>query len=361
MRFERLSVDGLRCLRNVSIQPGPGLNVFVGANGAGKTSLLEAMYLLSYGRSFRSGSRDVLRQRGADELRVYGEICHADDHLSRLGLGRGEGGWRIRVDGVTGERISDLIRHCAVVCFEPGSHALVSGAADTRRRFLDWGVFHVEHCFLDAWRRYRRALRQRNALLRTSTSDPASFMSWEREMGVAARAVHDHRQAYLTRLEPQLQTLCERMIPELGALSLRYRAGWDTTTNLADTLAEQRDRDRMRGYTTLGIHRADWRTMFSEAPQREYLSRGQEKLVALACLMAQAHLYADFAGQWPVICLDDLASELDAAHQQLVLRELVSASAQVMITGTAIALPTQEVDTRMFHVEHGQVLSAKSG
>jgi len=360
VRFDRLDVDGLRCLRNVSIRPGPGLNVFVGANGAGKTSLLEAAYLLSYGRSFRSGSREVLRQRGAEQLQVYGEIRHADDHVRRLGLGRGDAGWRIRVDGESGDRVSDLIRHCAVVCFEPGSHALISGAADTRRRFLDWGVFHVEHRFLAAWQRYRRALRQRNAMLRAGTNDRAQFESWEHEMGQAAQVVDAHRTAYLKRLEPQLQTLCERMIPELGTTSMRYRAGWDATTGLAQALAAQRDRDRARGYTTLGIHRADWRVTFSEAPQREYLSRGQEKLVALACLLAQAHLHVATAGEWPVICLDDLASELDEAHQELVLQELVLASAQVLITGTTLALPASLSGACVFHVEHGDIVPGQS-
>lgn len=359
MRFERLTVDGLRCLHEVSIAPIAGVNVFVGANGAGKTSLLEAVYLLSYGRSFRSGPRDVLRQRGAQMLQVYGEIRHADDHVSRLGLGRGNDGWRIRVDGRAGDRVSDLVRHCAVVCFDPGSHALVSGAAETRRRFLDWGVFHVEHAFLDAWRRYRRALRQRNALLRADGFDVSQFCAWEAEMGESAVIVDAMRRDYLSRLEPIMQTLCARIIPELGAMAIRYRAGWDVSGDLARDLAGQRERDRHRGHTTLGIHRADWRVMFAAAPQREYLSRGQEKLIALVCLLAQAHLFADVCGQWPVICLDDLASELDADHQRLVLEEVMRGPAQVFLTGTQMLPAMTAGDTAMFHVEHGSVTQAR--
>src|SRR5699024_6253138 len=109
------------------------------------------------------------------------------------------------------------------------------------------------------------------------------------------------------------------LLPELGDFSLSYRAGWDTSQSLAETLRANRVRDRARGHTTLGIHRGDWRAVFSEAPQREHFSRGQEKLCALACVLAQAKVYADDKGEWPVVCLDDLASELDVAHQQAVV------------------------------------------
>ncbi|HEX7340986.1 MAG TPA: DNA replication/repair protein RecF [Rhodanobacteraceae bacterium] len=356
MRFEALRVVNVRCLVDVSIKPAPGLNVFVGDNGAGKTSLLEAISLLSRGRSFRRGARDALMRRDADHLQVYGEIRDASGRLCRLGLGRQAGAWDIRLDGNPIERISDLLRHCAVVSFDPESHALISGAAEERRRFLDWGVFHVEHTFLDAWQRYQRALRQRNTLLRgIKCADARLFAPWEEEMTVTAQVVDRARQRYLSLLEPHLRDVCGRTLPELGQAMLVYRQGWNHATSLAECLVAQRERDFARGFTSAGIHRADWRLAFAGAPQREFLSRGQEKLCALACLLAQARVYADSNDEWPIFCLDDLGSELDGTHLADVVAQLHAAGAQAFITGTEASAVFSSTNNGMFHVEHGVV------
>jgi DNA replication and repair protein RecF len=243
-----------------------------------------------------------------------------------------------------------------VVCFEPGSHALIAGAAEERRRYLDWGVFHVEHAFLDNWRRYQRALKQRNALLRSATVSDELYRPWEVELSQAAQAIEALRQDYLQQLEPLLSASTAGLLPELGEVGLRYKRGWPDGVDLADALQEQRPRDRIRGHTTFGVHRADWSIGFTHAPLREHLSRGQEKLTALACLLAQAALFARDRGEWPVVCLDDLASELDQAHQQAVVTELEAAGAQVLLTGTDLPTPLKAVPHRLFHVEQGNVV-----
>lgn len=354
MRIERLRILGLRCLKNAELDLSPYINVFVGANGAGKTSVLEAAYLLSHARSFRSGAKDALLQRGASQLSVFAELRHADGRTRRIGLGRGGARWEARVDGVE-VAIGQLVRECAVVCFEPGAHALIAGAAEERRRYLDWGVFHVEHSFLEVWRRYQRALKQRNSLLRSGSSSDELFVPWEVELAQAAHLIDGCRQEYLDRLRPLLTSCIASLVPELGEVNLRYRRGWPDEVDLAQTLDEQRSRDRTRGHTTLGAHRADWGIVFEHAPLREHLSRGQEKLTALACMLAQAQLYADGCGEWPVVCLDDLASELDVSHQAAVVTQLRAAGAQVLLTGTEIPQALQEGASRLFHVEQGQL------
>jgi DNA replication and repair protein RecF len=355
MRFERLRIQGLRCLTDVSVELGQGIHVFVGPNGAGKTSVLEAAYLLSHGRSFRSGAREALLQRGGSSLSVFAEARGEGELLRRLGLGREGSRWEARLDGVD-VALGVLVQACAVVCFEPGSHALIAGAAEERRRFLDWGVFHVEHTFLGAWRRYQRALKQRNALLRTGAAGPDElYAPWERELGEMGAAIDAYRLAYLDRLSPALAASAGFLLPELGSVTLRYRRGWTEESDLAQVLAEQRGRDLARGHTTVGAHRADWSLAFEHAPLREHLSRGQEKLTALSCLLAQAEYHAERRGEWPIVCLDDLASELDLAHQTAVVDRLVAAGAQVLATGTECPLPLQSRPHRMFHVEQGQI------
>lgn len=355
MKFESLRIAGLRCLDGVAITPAAGISVFVGANGAGKTSVLEAAYLLSHGRSFRSGSRDVLLKRGSSALSVFAEVGSADGRTRRLGLGREGGRWQARVDGDP-VSLGGLVQECAVVCFEPGSHDLIAGASEERRQFLDWGLFHVEHAFVQQWRRYQRALKQRNALLRSGGPlDPGLIEPWESELATAGESLSAFRQGYLARLVPHIQAFTGAMLPELGEFTLRYKAGWDETSDLAMTLRDRRGRDLARGHTTAGPHRADFSVAFDMAPMREHLSRGQEKLCALACLLGQAALHADMRGEWPVICLDDLASELDRTHQEWVVEQLLGRDVQVLVTGTEVPHALTGQPVTVFHVEQGAV------
>ena len=359
MKLERLRIQGLRCLTDVELDLSDGLHVLVGPNGAGKTSVLEAAFLLSHGRSFRSGAREALLQRGENTLSVFGEWRHADGHAIRLGLGRTGSRWEARIDGEKAS-LGQLVHECAVVCFEPGSHALIAGAADERRRYLDWGVFHVEHEFLATWRRYQRALKQRNTLLRSQPDAGSSlFLPWEAELAHTAVRIDAWRRRYLDDLLPHLQSQAQRLLPELGSLECRYRRGWSDERDLGEQLAEQRGKDLARGHTTVGVHRADWSLGFEHAPLREHLSRGQEKLTALSCLLAQAGLHAERRGEWPLMCLDDLASELDQAHQEAVLAQLQASGAQVLVSGTELPAPMASLPVHVFHVEHGCMSRAR--
>ena len=355
MRLDRLRIQNLRCLREVDLALTQGINVFVGANGAGKTSVLEAVFLLSHARSFRNGARETLLARAAARLSVFAELRRSGDRLMRLGLGREASRWEARLEGESAS-LGELIAQCAVTCFEPGSHALIAGSAEERRRFLDWGVFHVEHTFLDVWRRYQRALKQRNSLLRKGVvPGSALYDPWEIELSTLAGWLDEQRNVYLERLRPHLSTCVTALLPELGSPDLRYRRGWADDKVLRVQLEAQRGRDLARGHTSLGAHRADWSLAFEHAPQREHLSRGQEKLAALGCMLAQARLYADLHGDWPIICLDDLASELDEDHQAAVIAQLAESAAQVLVTGTALPTPLHGFPHRVFHVEQGQV------
>lgn len=355
MHLNELRIRDLRVIRDQAIQLGSGWNVFVGANGAGKTSVLESAFLLSHGRSFRRGARDTLSRLGSEGYSVFGRLQLESGRERRLGIARVGGKLETRVDGeVVG--ISGLVQACAVACFEPGSHELIGGAAEERRRYLDWGVFHVEQEFLLDWRRYQRALRQRNSALRSAVGD-GDLEPWEIEMAATGERIGRFRQAYANRLRPILQSVLSSFLAELGESALVLDHGWKEGQDLATALAESRGRDRERGHTGRGPHRADWSLGFERAPRREHLSRGQEKLCALALVLAQARLYAVETGEWPILCFDDLASELDQAHQTQVIDEVQSSGAQVLISGTERpwGLDPSVGGVRMFHVEQGQI------
>jgi len=363
MQVTRLEARNLRGFAEAVLEPAPGLNLITGDNGAGKTSLLEALHLMAYGRSFRGRVRDGLVRTGATALEVFVEWHEGQNagagqaRVRRAGLRHNGQEWSGRLDGGSVTYLAELCAALAVVSFEPGSHALISGGAENRRRFLDWGLFHVEHDFISVSRRYARALRQRNALLKARTAGP-QLDAWDHELAEAGEPLSRGRQRYLEALGSRLTAMGAELVPAVGSISADYLPGWRRDElPLADALLLARPRDLALGYTSVGPHRADWRLRFSALPGREALSRGQTKLVALTALLAQAEHHASERGEWPVVALDDLASELDRAHQSRVLTRLLATGAQVFITGTEAppALAELGAGFSLFHVEHGVV------
>ncbi len=357
MRITRLDITGLRRFDAVSLTPGPALNLLTGANGAGKTSVLEAMHLMAYGRSFRGRVRDGLIRQGAPALEVFVEWEEPGGRIRKGGLRHTGAAWQGRLDGADVAHLGELCAALAVVTFEPGSHSLVTGGSENRRRLLDWGLFHVEPDFLRVWRRYARALKQRNALLKAGART-AELDGWEHELAESGEAITRSRETYLAQWQPRLAGEAATLAPALGIEQLTLQPGWRRDElSLSDALLLARQRDLATGFTSVGPHRADWRIGFTGIPGRDALSRGQAKLTALSLLLSQARLHAGLAGDWPIIALDDLASELDRAHQARVVDDLVATGAQIFVTGTDApeALLAHAGRLSHIHVEEGRL------
>lgn len=361
MHLTRLDVRNLRNLVDVQLQPAAGMNFINGDNGAGKTSLLEAIHLLAYGRSFRGRVREGLVRSAAPALEIHAQWQEARSPLPRrIGLRHSGQAWEGRLDGESVTQLTELCAALAVVSFEPGSHALISGSGEPRRRYVDWGLFHVEPAFLPLWRRYARALKQRNRLLKQRVRD-GQLDAWDHELAETGEPLTRLRQQYLAQLQALLLPVSLELAPTLGAASLDFQPGWrQEAVSLTDALVLARERDLAAGFTTVGPHRADWRVRHAALPNGEALSRGQAKLTALSCVLAQAQHYAEHRGEWPIVLLDDLASELDRDHQARVLQRLRAGRAQVFATGTEPPSATagQEARIALFHVEHGAVAAA---
>lgn len=364
MRVERLNVSQLRCIESLGLNPGPGLNAILGPNGAGKTSILEALYVLSRGHSFRRRARDALIRSGRDAFAIHASITDGEGRPHRIGLRRTHAGWEGRLDDADLKRLGDLFEVFAACAFTPNSHELLEGGAEERRAFWDWGVFHVEPGFLDGWRRYVRALRQRNALLRDGAPDEW-FEAFEATMAMEGERLVALRDHYLGGLSERVRVRAYALLPELGACTVRGSPGYrrEAVGGLAQVLAERRAVDRIRGSTTQGPHRADWSLSFEGGRDAGQLSRGQQKLAALALALAQADVYAATKGHWPVLLLDDLASELDEAHQDALLASLEEDAWQVILTGTGWTGPlaARRARMRVFHVEQGRLREAGDG
>ena len=354
MRIERLRLSSIRNIAELDVALAEGINCFVGPNGAGKTSVIEGAYLLSYGASFRTSQNNLLVRREGGTLTSYAEVQRQSGTV-KLGLSLQNGGWDARVNGDKVPNLATALAEFALVCFEPGSHQLISGGSAERRRLLDWMLFHVEHAYFALARDFRRVLRQRNELLRKNGSDTELDL-WDSEFERAAMPLADLRAKIFNEYAIELTEILSIFLPELGSAKLALKQGWPEGS-LASALVDARERDRFRGHSTRGPHRADWSIRFDKAPTHDELSRGQEKLCALACVLAQARVYAKLKGEWPVVALDDFASELDTPHQTIALDMLQSTSAQILMTGIDAPrnFDVSSGAVRMFHVEHGHI------
>lgn len=359
MRVEALEVRGLRCLISLDLAlPARGAWL-LGPNGAGKTSVLEALCLLGFGRSFRGRVADGLVRRGCDSLEVVARWTDETGRCRVSGLRHHGDGWVGRLDGVAVASLSELAAPFPVLCFHPESPQLVVGPAEERRRGLDWLAFHVEPRFAELSRRYARALKQRNALLRAGAPD-AEFEPWEREMGHCATALNARRQSALELWGPALQALWPVLTGGAAAPELGLRPGWrQSEASLTDLLLLNRARDRETGHTTIGPQRADLDLGGPFGVEVGQLSRGQAKLVALALQLAQAEALRSASGERSLLLLDDLQAELDPGRQAAVLDWVREAGYQALVSGTRIEATHHDRTPgwAVFHVEQGAATS----
>ncbi|MGB0513228.1 MAG: DNA replication/repair protein RecF, partial [Wenzhouxiangellaceae bacterium] len=307
------------------------------------------IHVLARGRSFRAGTLGPVIQDGSRSFTVFARTAEPEH---RLGIERLSGRWSGRLDGAACSRVSDFARRLPLVLIDPENHQLLEGGPPLRRNFIDWGVFHVEHSYLEIWRRYARLLRQRNAALRDAAS-PAVLESLERPMADAAETLEQTRKRWVRSLAESLEVLEPALSFRLDSLRLEYRSSCASATEYRETWAANRERDLEQGYTREGPHRAEMVVRSGERPAATRLSRGQMKLAALLLKLAQMK-QADSAGQVPMLLLDDPVSELDGDHLNRLLGWLERQPGQVWITAV---LPPAGVNGRLFHVEQGKITS----
>jgi DNA replication and repair protein RecF len=346
-----MQVTDFRCLQSVALDLDSRFTLISGANASGKTSLLEAIYVLGRGRSFRTRRLEHLIRHGAERFVVFGEVETPERRIP-VGVEGKTTGVRAQVGGEKTGSLAELALMLPVQIIDPEVHHLIEEGPSRRRRFLDWGVFHVEPSFIGHWQRYHVALRQRNAALK-SRQPRAVISAWDPDLIRYGDLVTEARSRYVMLLATQAETVGRNL---LGMdLGLSYRRGWSRDQTLAEALQQSWNHDQESGATQVGPHRAELSILLDSAAVKDRISRGQQKLLAAALLLAQVKLFPESAPVQPSLLLDDPAAELDDDRLEGLIHEVSSHSVQLIVTTLHGEFSAFGAPGRRFTLEAGRV------
>jgi len=357
MSLKNIVIHNVRNIKHSSIDLSPTINLIYGKNASGKSSFLEAIYILGRAKSFRTTRVNQVINYQSDDLTVYAEVNQEGLFNRSIGIRKKAKETEVKISGLKIKSLSELASLLPIQFIHPGSQQLFEGGPSGRRQFIDWGVFHVEHQFLIDWRNYRRALSQRNALLRSG--EIVSIASWNREVAHFGQSISQFRKEYLHQLEVAFIDIAKNFFG-FNEYKLTYKPGWDEKIGLQKTLESGLDSDRRAGFTQHGPHRADFSILLDGYLAQNHLSRGQLKLLVLALNFAQAGIMANAADNPGCVLIDDLSSELDKEVRQFVFDYLKTIKSQIFITATERTAfsSLSGLDYKTFHVEQGCINNA---
>ncbi|WP_201589070.1 DNA replication/repair protein RecF [Psychrobacter fozii] len=397
--IERLQISYLRNLTQVNLQP-TACNVIIGANGSGKTSLLEAIFLLSRGKSFRHHQPKRYIQHHKHTVTVHAKL---NDSSTLAIQKQADATTLLRLNQATVYNQSILTEQLPTLLIDPSTMDMLEQGSASRRQLLDWLVFHMKQGFHPQWVAYQRLLKQRNSLLKKSRHltqvQLAELKSWDKGLSSHAALIHHYRERIFTEWQPYFAESIEQLLPSYAdQLSLSYNAGYDTSVALDIQLNERLEQDLQLGYTRIGNHRADvhvhWHSDDSVEVNSEYasaalkndvsaklptlkeqaanvLSRGEKKLLITALRLSQLPLLLNAEQNvdsqrdgfntraTPVVLLDDITAELDGRAIEILLSTLSQLPCQVFMSSlTDDIIPlVKELwsNPNMFHVKQGSI------
>lgn len=362
MAIASLRIKDFRNLTAVELVPcSRGLNIICGNNGSGKTSLLEAIHYLGLGRSFRSTVPSRLIRSTADKFSLFIQLITDNQCHVPVGAERDINGsvqFRMAEKEVS---MTELAYSLPIRVINAQSHHLLDGGPVFRRRFLDWGLFYHQEGFLSCWRHFERALRQRNAVLREQRPGKEIDI-WSHELAKYGLALDQFRREYVHALKPMIAELSQQLLT-VSNLEISYQSGWDIRADYASILTQHYHDEKRFGHTQFGPHRADLDIKIDHVPVKHLLSRGQQKLLICAMILAQGSLLAIHANKGLIYLVDDLPSELDVHSRQKLISLLFKRKTQVFITTIEsedichLMNDQSDASMKVFHVEHGNIMA----
>ena len=355
MTLLKLDIYAVRNILKATIHPAPAINFIVGANASGKSAVIEAIFILGRAKSFRSATIKPVINFTQQQLIVSAQTMQANGGSAHLGIQLDSKSYCCRINQQPAQKRSDLAYALPLQIIHPKSYELLDAGPQLRREFLDWGVFNDDENFLPAWRNYKKALAQRNSLLKTKTLKQLNV--WDKELVYYGTIVNSYRHNYLQKFKPVFTQIVAQFL-EIGDIDIKLLSGWDTDLDFQQVLNGDLDKDMRYGFTHSGPHRGDIQVLVNNRLARDFVSRGQLKLLVMSLKLAQVQLLKNEHSNVGCFLIDDFAAELDVSNRAKLLHYLTELDCQVFITATEIidfGDLTQIKNYKMFHVEHGDI------
>lgn len=357
MSLQSLDIYNVRNIQQQSILPSPAFNFIYGKNASGKSALIEAIHLLGRAKSFRTTSLKSIINFNCPHLIVTANVLKENNHVSHMGIQMDGNNAEIRINHLPNQKRINLIYGLPLQIIHPKSFELLDSSSKVRREFLDWGIFNRDPFFLEAWKKYKKILIQRNALLKTKSIKQLNV--WDNELVNYGTMITDYRTQYLDALKNILNKVVEYFLGSMN-ININLLPGWCVNGSLQNELISGLDKDLRYGFTHCGPHRGDFQVLLEERLARDVASRGQLKLLVLCLKLAQVELIMKERNSFGCILIDDFTAELDKDNRSKVLKYLNNINCQVFLTSTEIEdfgdFGFIE-NYKVFHVEHGKIQS----
>lgn len=366
MILERISILGYKNIEQAELTFSPKLNCFIGKNGMGKTNLLDAVYYLSFCKSHNNqvDSQNIKHDADFALIQGYYFLGGSDEEEFFCSLRRRQKK-QFKRNKKEYEKLSDHIGCLPLVMVSPSDSDLITGGSDERRKFMDVVLSQFDKEYLHALIRYNKALQQRNALLKSDMqADESLYELWEEQLAYEGQIIHTKRKAFVEQFIPTFQYYYNFICQSNEAVELKYESPLDEG-NLVDLLKHKRERDKILGYTTAGVHRDDLDMCMDDYSIKKVGSQGQNKTYVVAMKLAQFDFLKKAGSTTPILLLDDIFDKLDSTRVEQIVK-LVSEDnfGQIFITDTNRdhlddILKGLNSDYRLYQVEGGGVLQLK--
>ncbi len=357
MWIDSLTIENCRSLSNVTLKFSPNINIIIGDNASGKTSLLEALTLLSSGRSFRTSHISDVISYNKNSVLVSAKLKLNAGLTSQIGLEKDKKKTRIRINKENIFSQAELSLHLPLTIIHPGSIDLITGSPSLRRSFIDWISFYKYPNFHGLWKSYQHILKQRNMCLK-SFKHRSSLDKWTEELIFLQPQIHNYRVSALKLLKEEWTKTLTFLFDDIK-FDILYKSGLPDNIDLGkeslhDYYKDREAYDLKLQRTSGGVHRADFKLMMNDKLALEIASRGQLKLLAISLLLAKNAVISQNKSIEGILLIDDLAAELDNNNKNKLLNYISSLNQQLIITMTKKSLPSH-FEYKVFHVKHGKL------
>lgn len=364
MWIDHITVHNCRIIKNAKLSLSPKLNIIVGDNGSGKSSLLESLCILSRGRSYRSSRIAEIINHHANSILCSAQISHYTDNKTfTVGINKTNKQTTIRINRQDVKSQAKLSKALPITIIHPDSVTLITGGPSVRRAFIDWIAFYQNADFYQQWKQYKRILKQRNRCLK-EPSQRYALPYWTEQLIEMQAPLHKLRLNALQALKENIEIYQTVLWPDTE-LHIELSTGFASDINLEDTTAlheifnARQNNDIKSGKTFYGIHRSDLKIYINKTIAAQIVSRGQLKILSILLLIAQSASVSTNEAEKGIIAIDDLTAELDKQNHQRLLDLLTETKQQLIMTTTPQGMGLINVsstDKKMFHVKHGEFI-----